>query len=330
VETDPANILALTSLASAYLRLNPPEAEKALLHLNRALQIGEASQGNIADDRRLDLTNVYVGLGDGYLTQANEITADKPNVNGWQQKKGAYTNAVKYLEMASRTPSGFAPSDARAFSRLSEACEGQALMDSQELAAGAGQSRDVLLRERDALRSASEAAMRRAREILVAGNVSPMDSFYRGIILGQGSMFFGREVGASDEEKTGYYRQALVRYQEAAALFPDDPRPWLYQGLCYERLTGLAASPEEKRRQFALGEEALRKAATLSVASPDYSPALPYRALASLYGHMNDFRSALGALKQAQQADPAGAQSSGLDREIQNLERFLATKEKGP
>ena len=48
--------------------------------------------------------------------------------------------------------------------------------------------------------------------------------------------------------------------------------------------------------------------------SPDYSPALPYRALASLYSHVNDFHSALDSLKKAQQADPTSAESTGVTR----------------
>ena len=330
VETDPGNITALTSLATAYLRLKPPEAEKALVYLNRALQLGEASQADIADDKRLDLTHVYVGLGDAYLAQASQLLGGDPASNNWPRKKEAYANAVKYMELASQTPSGFAPSDARVLSRLSEACEGQAQMDAQELGAVAADPRGELIRERDALRSRSEESMRRAREILLAANVSPADPNYRLVILGQGNIFFGREVGASsNEEKAGYYRQALLRYQDAAALLPDDPRPFLYQGLCYERLTGIAQSPEEKRQEFALGKEALRQAIARNLDSPDYSPALPYRALASLFGHISDFRSALDALKKAHQVDPANPESASLEREIQNLERFLAAQGKG-
>jgi tetratricopeptide (TPR) repeat protein len=113
--------------------------------------------------------------------------------------------------------------------------------------------------------------------------------------------------------------------KEAAALFPDDPRPLLYQGLCYERLTGIAQSAEEKQRQFALSEAALRKALTLDVASPDYSPALAYRALASLYAHVNDFHSVLDSLKKAKQVD---ATSAELDREIESVAQYLAEQEK--
>jgi hypothetical protein len=90
----------------------------------------------------------------------------------------------------------------------------------------------------------------------------------------------------------------------------------------------MAQSPEAKRQQFALGEAALRKALTLNIDAPDYSLALPYRALASLYAHVNDFQSVLDSLKKAQQADPLGAESNRLDREIQVVERYLADQRK--
>ena len=223
--------------------------------------------------------------------------------------------------MASQNPSGFAPSDARLFSRLADVYEGQAQMDVQDLVGATPEQRDSLVPERDELRSKSEESMRRAREILVAGNVSSIDPEYRTVMIEQGNIIFGREVGASNEEKAGYYRQALSRYQDAAALFPDDPRPFLYQGLCYERLTGLAQSPEEKQKQFALGEAVLRKALTLHIASPDYSPALPYRALASLYAHMNDYHSVLDSLKKAKQADPVSAEFGSRNSERRAISR---------
>jgi hypothetical protein len=328
VETNPENTFALTSLGSAYLRLSPPEAEKGLAYLNRALQISETNQSKIAGDNRLILSPVYEGLGDGYLTQASQLHADTIGSDAWRQKKEAYVSAVNYFASASKAPSGFASSDARVLGRLAEACEGQAQMDAQELAAAAPEQREALIRERDELRSQSEESMRHARQILDAGNVSSIDPNYRTIMIGRGNIIFGREVGASNQEKVDYYRQALVRYQEAAELLPDDPRPLLYEGLCYERLTGIAQSPEEKRQLFALGEAALRKALTLNVDAPDYSVALPYRALASLYAHVNDFRSVLDSLKNARQADPISAESTHIDREIQNVAEFLAKEGK--
>jgi tetratricopeptide (TPR) repeat protein len=321
VETDPENVFALTNLALVYLRFNPPEADQALGLLNRALQFGEANQAKIAGGKQLDLSTLYGALGDAYLAQASGLTGDKPGSALGRQKKEAYARAVKYLELASQNPSGFAQSDARLFMRLADACEGEAQIDVQDLAGATPEQRGSLIPERDELRRKSEESMRRAREIL-----SDPESLT--VIIEQGNIIFRREVGASNEEKASYYRQALSRYQEAAALFPDDPRPFLYQGLCYERLTGMAQSPEEKRKQFALGEAAFRQAVTRHVASPDYSPALPYRGLASLYAHMNDFQSVLASLKKAQQADPAAAELTHLNQEIQNVEQFLAAQEK--
>ncbi len=75
VETNPDDTYALTSLGLAYLRLSPPEADKALTHLNHALQVSEASQRRIAGDKRLILTPVYEALGDGYYARASQLSA---------------------------------------------------------------------------------------------------------------------------------------------------------------------------------------------------------------------------------------------------------------
>jgi tetratricopeptide (TPR) repeat protein len=328
VETDPDNTHALTSLALAYLHLSPPDADKALEHLNRALQISQESQEKIAGGKQLVLTPLYEALGDGYFARAAQISADTVGSKAWPQKKEAYLESVKYYELASLAPSGFASSDARILSRLAEACEGLAAIYAQELTNTAPELRASLIRQRDDLRGKSEQSMRRAREVLTAGNVSPIDTNFRMVALDQGNIIFNREVGASSkEEKAAYYHQALMHYQEAGTLLPDDPRPFLYQGLCYERLTDIAQSPVEKAQQFALAEAALRKAITLSVDSPDYSRALPYQALASLYVHMNDYRSALDALKSARQADPASSDSAHLESEIESIEHFLSARE---
>lgn len=119
-----------------------------------------------------------------------------------------------------------------------------------------------------------------------------------------------------------YYRQALTHYQEAAALFPDDPRPFLYQGLCYERLSAIDPSLEKKREHFARGEAALRKATSLHFKPPDYSPALPYRALASLYSHIEDYPAALDALQRARQAERSAEAMAQIDKDIENLQQF--------
>jgi tetratricopeptide (TPR) repeat protein len=331
VETDPENDIALNSLGLAYLRLTPPEADKGLVYLNRALQSGENRQSKIAGDSRLILTAVYEGLGDGYLLQASQLNAERFGSDIWQKKKEGYAIAVKYFGLASKAPSGFASSDARVLSRFAEASEGQARMDVEELSLVAPEQRERLISERNELRNSSEESMRYARTILAAGNVSSSDPNYRAVMMGQGNIIFGREVGASNEEKIEYYREALVHYQEAAALLPDDPRPLLYQGLCYERLTGAAKSLEERREQFAFGEAVLRKALALNVDAPDYNPAVPYRVLASLYTHMNDFQSALDSLKRAKQAETSQgstAASSQLASDIEKIEQFLAEQKK--
>lgn len=328
VETHPDDTRALTSLALAYLHLNPPEADKALPHLNHALQVSQQSQDKIAGGKQLVITPIYEALADSYFAKASQISADGVSSPAWPQKKEAYVESLKYYDLAAQAPSGFASGDARVLGRLAESCEALAAIYTQELPAASPEQRASLTRQRDDLRSKSEQSMLRARDVLTAGNVSSVDTNFRMVTLDQGNIFFNREVGASSkEEKAIYYRQALPRYQEAAMLLPDDPRPWLYQGLCYERLTDIAPSPQEKSQQFALGEAALRKALTLSVDSPDYSRALPYQALASLYVHMNDYRSALDALKNALQANPVSPDAAHLQSEIQSIQQYLSTRE---
>jgi tetratricopeptide (TPR) repeat protein len=202
-------------------------------------------------------------------------------------------------------------------------------METLELGGSAAEARDVIRRERDALRAESDQALHRARGLLTAGNVPPTDADYRMVVIGQGTAIFNREAGGSVKEKAGYYRQALVHYQEAATLFPDDPRPFLNQGLCYERLASIEPSAEDKRQQFALGEAALRKATTLRSTSSGYNPALPYRALALLYSHTGDYRAALDSLKKAREAAPANADAAQIDKDIQSIEQYVGTsKEK--
>ena len=329
VQTHPEDTVALMFLGTTYLRLSPPQADKALEYLNRALQISELEQSNIAGGSHLILSPLYEGLGDGHLTRASELSAGQIGSAAWRQKKEAYIDAVKYFDLACKQPSGFASADARIFTRLSEACEGQAQMDSQELAVAAPEQRESLRQERDQLRASSEESIRRARETLAAGNVTSVDPNYRSVMLAWGNIIFGREIGATQEEKAGYYHEALLRYQQAASLLPDDPRPLLYEGLCYERLTGIARSPEEQRQQLALGETVLRKALTLRIDSPDYSPALPYKALASLYAHVNDYHAVLDALKMARQSDAGQADAAQLNKEIEDVQQFLAAQPAG-
>ena len=257
-------------------------------------------------------------------TSAWDFAAGAAGSDSSQQKRAAYGNATRFLRLALQTPSGFASDEARMLSRLAESDEVQAALDTQQLPAAPFGRRESLSQERGELRRESESSMRRAKELLVAGNVSATDPNYQMVILGMGDTIFGREVGATYSEKVRYYQEALDRYREAETLLPGDPRPLLDQGICYERLTGIATSVEEKQRNFAASEAILRRALTLNLDSPDYSPATPYRELAVLYTHMNDYASAVQMLKRAQQARPGAAESADVARDIRNLEEFLA------
>jgi tetratricopeptide (TPR) repeat protein len=326
VETDPEDTLALTNLGATYLRLDPPDVDQALANLNQALQLSEANQSKNAGGKRLTLTHIYQGLGDAYLAQASSLTAALPGQGDWQKRKEAYLSSVKYYNLTFLAPSGFATLDVRILSRLSEAYEGLAQMETVELGALAGDARAVLQRERDSLRTESEQAQHQARELLATANLSPMDADYRMVVLQQGNALFNREIGASNEEKDGYYQQALVHYQEAASLFPNDPRPFLYEGLCYERMAAIEQSAEDKQQQFLLGELALRKAMTLQTTSSDYNPSMPLRVLASLYLHMGDYRGALDSLQKARQAGPTNADAAIIDKDIQSIQGYLRMK----
>lgn len=326
VEVNPDDTLALTSLGVAYLRLIPPETEKALEHLNRALQVGEAVQAKLTGDGRIDLSPVYESLGDAYFLQASALVDGDVGSDPWRQKKAAYGNAEKFLRLALQIPSGFASDEARTLSRLAESEERQAEFDARELGQKPAEKKESLERERNELRRDSEGSMQRAQELLVSGNVSSQDPNYQMVILGMGDIIFWREVGATEEEKRRYYQEALGHYQEAATLLPDDPRPPLYQGICYERLTAIATSLEEKQREFALGVAMLNRATTLNLDSADYSPALPYRELAVLYTHMNDYGSALAALRKAQQVKSSGTEAADLERDVRTVEQYLATQ----
>jgi tetratricopeptide (TPR) repeat protein len=278
---------------------------------------------------QLVLGPVYETLADAYLTQASELQADGIGSEAWQKKKAAYENATNFFTLAADTPSGFASDDARVLSRLAEADEGSAQMDVQEIPEAAPEHREALARERDELWSGSDASMRRAKDILIAANVPATDSNYRTVILDWGNTVFGREAGASDDEKAKYYREALRRYEDAAQLLPNDPRPLLYQGLCHERLTAIAKSADERQREFALAEGVLRRALAISSDAPDYNPGLPYKELAVLYSHVNDYASALQALKRAREANVDPTQEPTLTQEIRSVEEFLAGQQKG-
>ena len=115
----------------------------------------------------------------------------------------------------------------------------------------------------------------------------------------------------------------MAVYQEAKALFADDPRVWLYEGLSYQRLRLAASSTQEKEMLFEHAEAALRKALTLHTSPDGYDPVLPYRALATIHFDGGDYRTALDLLKQARQIDSSSSSANMLDRDIQTLESML-------
>jgi len=326
VEVNPEDTLALSNLGLAYLELDPPQSEKALSYLTHALEAGEANQRKVTVEGRIDLSPIHEGMADAYFAKASALAGGPMDSVAWRQKKEAYSSAAKFYRLALEFPSGFASDEARELSRLSESDEGQAQLDAQEIGAVPLQQREALTRERDELRHESESSVQRARERLVEGNVPPTDPNFRMATLDWGNIIFNRESGATGEEKARYYQEALRRYQEAETLLPDDPRPLLYQGLCYERLTAGTTSDEERRREFSLGEVVLRRTLTLGADFPGYSPALPYRELAILYTHMNDYGSALEQLKKARQAADNSAEAASVEKDIRSLEEYLAQR----
>lgn len=326
VETHPDDAAALTSLALVYLRFDPPAAERALPLLERAMRLSEIQQEGIPEGKRLDISPLLQALGDAHLALARGKLSKEQIPNAREKKRDALIKAVGYLGEASLTPLGFAPTDARLLRSLAEAREELARMYQEELTSASGETRQALVPKRDRLRQEAEEALKHAKEILFAGNASRSDPEFRNVVLAEGTIVFGREAGASSEERAHIFRKALAHYQKAATLFPDDPRPVFYAGLCYERLYRLEHAPREKRELFESAESAFRKALGLSISAPEYHPLLPYRGLASLYTTAGDFRSALDVLRKVQQSDPSYSRANGVDREIQSIERYLKLK----
>ncbi len=323
VAADADDSLARINLGLTYLRLDPPNIEGALTHLGRAKELIEANQSRVAGDQKLNFTPVYEGLGNAYLARASHRGAALPADPDWRAKKEDYANAVKNFQLTFLAPSGFMRGDVGILRQYSAASEALAQMDNAQLGNASGGDRDVLQRERDQLRGESEQALERARKLMLSANVPATDADYRLVVLDQGNIVFNREIGASLPEKIGDYNQALARYQEAAAAFPDDPRPLLDEGMCYERLAGVAASEQDRRQPVAQGEAALRKALTLRTAAPDYNPATPYRVLALLYLHTGDYATVLDWLRKARQAASSSADQAQIDGDIQKIEPFV-------
>jgi len=302
-----------------YLGFTPPEPEQALAYLNRALTLCEVGQSKIAGGKRLDISPLYQALGHAHLELARgKLVAVR------SAKRDALAKAVAYLEEAAKVPWGFAPSDARLLWRLSEAREEMAQLEDAEMRASQGEPRAALSARRDDLRRAALETLERARKILLDARTPREDGDFRAIVLAAGTAAFRREAGAPPDERRRHFENALALYGEARRLFPDDPRPVFYQGLCWERLFGLAADAAERRRTFELAENAYRQALALSFPAPEYHPLLPYRALASLHNAAGKNASALDFLKQVRRLDPEYSRASGAERDIAALETSLS------
>ena len=319
VETHPDNHSSLTTLGMVYLGFTPPEPEQALAYLNRALTLCEVGQSKIAGGKRLDISPLYQALGHAHLELARgKLVAAR------SAKRDALAKAVAYLEEAAKVPWGFAPSDARLLWRLSEAREEMAQLEDQEAQGSQGEARAALWARRDDLRRGALEALERARKILLDARTPREDGDFRAIVLAAGTAAFRREAGAPPDERRRHFENALALYGEARRLFPDDPRPVFYQGLCWERLFGLAADAAERRNNFQLAKNAYRQALALSFPAPEYHPLLPYRALASLHNAAVKNASALDFLKQVRRLDPEYSRASGAERDIAALETSLA------
>jgi hypothetical protein len=96
----------------------------------------------------------------------------------------------------------------------------------------------------------------RAHRILILRNVPAIDPNYRTVVLGEGNIIFNREVGASRQEREGYYYEALLRYQEGT---PSRRHPaFVIPGAVLRAaLTDIAQVVNDKRHQFELGQAVL-------------------------------------------------------------------------
>ena len=323
VATNPDDHFALTSLALVYLRMEPPQPDQALPLLNHALEVVQTTQAGIPGGLKLDFSQTLGARGDAYLALARAVPESQDPAT-WRRAMDLFQKSAENFQEAAKVPWGFAPGDARLQRSLANALEGWAVELDRSARAASPAERPGMLQRRDELRAAAEEAFLKARRILVAGNVSHDDPDFAETALDAGSTIFHREETASPEEKPALFRKALARYQELEPLLPGDPRLWLYEGLCDQRLRAVVTSPEEKAVLFDRGKAAFQKAIALHTVPPGYAPMMPYRALATMYFEAADYQGALGFLKQAQQMDPVAAQTNNVNRDIATVERLLA------
>jgi hypothetical protein len=167
---------------------------------------------------------------------------------------------------------------------------------------------------RDEQRRGSEQTFLRAPQILLAASVPRDDANFLQAVLDAGTPFFDRGDSAPPEEKPELYRKALAVYQEAEALFADDPRVWHYEGFCYERLGLSASSPQETRCSSSRRRLSCAKHSRGAHRAWRLNPVMPYRALATIHFDAGDDRTALDLLKQARRIDSTSSSANSLDR----------------
>jgi hypothetical protein len=166
--------------------------------------------------------------------------------------------------------------------------------------------------------------MVRAREALISGNVPTIDPNYRTVMLGEGTSFLA----------VRWVRQATWRKLATTDLLCSDTRRprssgQTIPGLCCIRgfATNVSRTSLSRKKKSdknsCLPRRLSEKTLTLTVDSADYSLVLPYQALASLYAHVGNFRSALDSLKSAREVESIGPESEHLDVEIRSMEQFL-------
>jgi hypothetical protein len=175
VETDPNDLLAMTNLATVHLGFDPPETDKAIDLLRRALEIAEGKM-KIADGKTFDTTQMAEGLADAYMAKARGMG---PAPDGADRKREVLLEALKYFERANRSPMAFAPMRARFLRNMSDAQEQVAKTEPDP-------------GRREALRGGAVQALEEARRLLVGAGASRDDPDFRDTILSLGTAYFGR------------------------------------------------------------------------------------------------------------------------------------------
>jgi hypothetical protein len=107
VDTNPTDAMALMNLSLVLLRLDPPQTEEARADLNRALELSETNQSNIAGGKQIILTPMYEGLGDAYLIEAKRLEAASTWLRRMAKEKGGIFQFAEVLRKCDGIPVGF-------------------------------------------------------------------------------------------------------------------------------------------------------------------------------------------------------------------------------